>query len=295
MRGITNAIIEPLIIKFSGGRKQRRCEDGGAAALREHPWASELVQLDPIWKRTAADDLHDAEEAVKAHEDMYEGCAELRDTGLEAMKQLDMAVQTKNFANVTKNWQTYCRSLTDFFVKGWECISVTKDQKDGLAYFCYAREGDARELRKLNKVHAGKMRNVILSNAPFQMANVIPRPTALATPGVRLETILEEGRTNDREEDTRQVLYRFAERLENEKAAELPYEWNPKKNENVDINKLGLDGNLKWPRGLEEYAKAYIGSKGHWVPEDKRNQSDLQPFVTVELCRPSRSGHTVSM
>ncbi len=154
---MTNTLIKHLCITFSGGRKKRQYKDSGAAAVKEHPWSSELVQSDPIWKRTAADDLHDAEEAVKAHEDMYEGCAELRDTGLEAMKQLDMAVQTKNFANVTKNWKTYCQSLTDFFVKGWECISVTKDQKDGLAYVCYAREGDSRELRKLNKVHAGEI------------------------------------------------------------------------------------------------------------------------------------------
>jgi hypothetical protein len=102
--------------------------------------------------------------------------------------------------------------------------------------------------------------------------------------------ILKDDLEHDEVEDCRATLGRFAAEVEKEEGLDLiPFDWNPNKNKKVDIKSLGINKHLRWPARLEEYAEKYIGLHGHHVPPAKRQQSGLQPFVTVEIVRMEKS------
>jgi hypothetical protein len=124
------------------------------AKLKKQP--RQLVKDDPIWKRQAKDDLRDAELAIKAHDHLFVGSEELRDEGISALQQVRAAMRARNFTQLERNWETYERSLTALLYTREEYTNVVREQNHGLAYTCYAYQLEARENRKMRRVHAGK-------------------------------------------------------------------------------------------------------------------------------------------
>ncbi len=271
----------------------------GRAKLEKQP--RQLVKDDPIWKRQAKDDLRDAEMAIKAHDHLFVRCEELRDEGISALQQVRAAMRARNFTQLERNWETYERSLTNLLYTREEYTKLVREQNHGLAYTCYAYQMEARENRKMRRVHAGNHCGIYYTSNLFIALTLFKKTslsTALEERRVRLEDIFEE--TPDRLEDEHiQVLCRFAERLEKERKekeeqGEIPFAWNPKKNRSINTKALGLTGKLKWPPGIENYANNYIGIHGDLVPESTRGKEDLQQFRTLVYCGSTSSNIGVS-
>jgi hypothetical protein len=113
---------------------------------------------------------------------------------------------------------------------------------------------------------------------------------ALATYGVDGSKVIQADLEYNEDDDCKETLSRFVTQTENEAGKELmPFAWNPKKNGDVGFKRLGLNNQLRWPACLEEYAEKYIGLHGHLLPQAKREQANLQPFVTVETVRVENS------
>lgn len=115
-----------------------------------------MVRLQPLWNKTAKDDLKEVQEAIMAKSQLFDETRHLGEKCSDALEEINKGIQAEDFDVVKDQTKGYLSDLSKYHEKMDLVLERHRNLEKSWLFQMASMKLKIRDMQKLQKLQAGK-------------------------------------------------------------------------------------------------------------------------------------------